>query len=376
MMKIFPCILVFVFVACSSHDTPILNTATYVGESPIVDDTLLFRDPKVFPLETTENSLISYIDRIVEFNGDYYILDKRMKKVFAFDGSGNFQFAIHAVGGGLGEYVNVMDIAVDRRDSLLVLLSYPSELLYYDLKGSFVKNHKLSKKHYHALTIDNEFIYLAQSTYVNKQIQSNSLTVVSRKTNEEEELLQPLKEIAPYCFPRGYFLSMGLEPFFTRKFDDAVYRLDGASLLTDYTVDWGTSTFQVEKELYSCRELQALCGEKHWVYSMFNFQESARQLCFSTNLSNFYVLSKAKGTVTCYPKIRNIGYGVNLANYIPVSGDEPRLFFVFPAASLLQLRQLAAESTPAKKLLSPSMLEIVKDLKEDSNPIVFSYVLR
>ena len=45
----------------------------------------LFKKRKVVKLETTNESLIGRIDKLVFYKGDIYILDKKQNKIFVFD---------------------------------------------------------------------------------------------------------------------------------------------------------------------------------------------------------------------------------------------------------------------------------------------------
>ena len=40
------------------------------------------------------------------------------------------------MGNGKGEYVDLFDIAIDVAENKLLLLTYPSQILYYDLEGT------------------------------------------------------------------------------------------------------------------------------------------------------------------------------------------------------------------------------------------------
>ena len=93
--------------------------------------------------ETNEEALINNIDRVYESNGRYFILDKRMKQVLCYTLSGEHLFTIHAVGNGKGEYVDLFDIAIDEAENKLLLLTYPSQILYYDLEGTYLSSYPL-----------------------------------------------------------------------------------------------------------------------------------------------------------------------------------------------------------------------------------------
>lgn len=66
------------------------------------------------PLETTENSIIGNIDRVLRHDDRIFILDReKARSVFCFDGSGNFLFRLGKLGRGPGEYPDLLDMVLD-----------------------------------------------------------------------------------------------------------------------------------------------------------------------------------------------------------------------------------------------------------------------
>lgn len=101
------------------------------GEPSIADTTFLY-DSRVIALETKDDALIARVNRLIEWKGNLYILDKAGKQVVAFNMDGKHLFTIHRVGMGPEEYSAVMDVAIDKRKNQLVLLTEPSALLRFD----------------------------------------------------------------------------------------------------------------------------------------------------------------------------------------------------------------------------------------------------
>ena len=123
--------------ACShvATESRVQPVSFEVGSSMIAD-TFFLDSLSLFMPETNEEALINNIDRVYESNGRYFILEKRMKQVLCYTLSGKHLFTIRAVGNGKGEYVDLFDIAIDVAENKLLLLTYPSQILYYDLEGT------------------------------------------------------------------------------------------------------------------------------------------------------------------------------------------------------------------------------------------------
>ena len=64
---------------------------------------------EIIPLETNDSSLISSVSKIVHRNNRYYILDKEMDRIVAFDDQGKFLNLINKKGNGPGEYTGLSD---------------------------------------------------------------------------------------------------------------------------------------------------------------------------------------------------------------------------------------------------------------------------
>jgi len=72
------------------------------------------RIEKALKLETTEESLIGNIDKIIKKKDRIYILDRLVAKaLFVFDTEGTFLFKISNIGKGPGEFLSPNDFFID-----------------------------------------------------------------------------------------------------------------------------------------------------------------------------------------------------------------------------------------------------------------------
>jgi len=93
------------------------------------------------PLETTDESLIGYIDKI-DFYGDrIYVLDSHYSSsIFVFSKEGKFLSKLSRKGRGPGEFIYPMSFAIDQRGAILVLDMNLSRLLKYNIDDlSFIE---------------------------------------------------------------------------------------------------------------------------------------------------------------------------------------------------------------------------------------------
>ena len=140
-------IMMLAFVSCDGRK-PASDANICLDFSKCVDDTLNVSDwmypLEIVRLETTEESLLGSVDKLVEYNENYYVLDKKRNCVLVFDGTGNFLRRVGRVGQGPGEYSRLSDFIVDEKTGCLYLLANSSTVYAYDNEGSFLWKKKVS----------------------------------------------------------------------------------------------------------------------------------------------------------------------------------------------------------------------------------------
>lgn len=296
------------------------------GEPSIADTTFLY-DSRVIALETKDDALIARVNRLIEWKGNLYILDKAGKQVV-------------------------------------------------DAESNFISSRKLPG-YYHSIALDGDFIYLENETYANGRLSENSITAIHGE--ETTGLLEPLIEIAPFCFIAGHQLSASSPVLFTRKFDNTIYKLENQSVSPSYTIDFMNETFpeDAKDKVYDCRDLNKFSTEKGLVYLMTDVTETSEHLLFRTNLfDRLYILSKWDDAVRKYDYIFQSEYGYNLHGYTPVGGEKERICFVAMAGSLMSLKSLVETYPKVKAKTTVKMLELLNRVEEDSNPVLFYYKVK
>lgn len=78
------------------------------------------KDVEYVPLETTEASLLSSISKIIFRNNCFYVLDKKSGGVYVFDRKGTFLSSIVKPGEGPEEYIELMDMDVDKEGNVYI----------------------------------------------------------------------------------------------------------------------------------------------------------------------------------------------------------------------------------------------------------------
>jgi hypothetical protein len=120
---------------------PVLKVSLSDTETSFFD---LFTKAELIPLETTSNSLIKYISKVIQVNDKYYVFDERQSALFIFNNAGKYVDKIHRVGHGPGEYKDIYDCCIDETRKIIYMLSPYGSVYAYDLNSlEFLERYKL-----------------------------------------------------------------------------------------------------------------------------------------------------------------------------------------------------------------------------------------
>lgn len=229
-------ILVSVFVSCEERK-PVTDGCIRFDLSESLSDTLNVQD-RIYPLElialeTTEESLLGSVDKLIEANGRYYVLDHMMECVQVFDGTGKYLHRVGKVGQGPGEYSDLSDFAVDDKTGYLYLLTNSSTVYAYDDGGKFLWKRKIS----------NSLLWYIGSFEEGYVCSTNHLTYTSgedafllyRFDGDFQEMDRSVgvlnKQISNPLFISSPFQKWDGGSFYIDMFSNVVYSLSGEKVL-------------------------------------------------------------------------------------------------------------------------------------------------
>lgn len=160
-IKIF--LAVLILTSCNFNKNDVTNLKCFqvinyqnIEPLPINEKQIL----QITKLETTKNSIISNIKKIIENDGLYYILDDKNVKIFIFDvKTGKFVNSLLKIGKGPGEYINIIDFCI--RDSIIYALTFGGKINLYNRKNlRFIKSFKVPDKYVPInITVSDSFIF-------------------------------------------------------------------------------------------------------------------------------------------------------------------------------------------------------------------------
>lgn len=129
-------LLIFIF-SCSKVEKNEKTIDFKIENHPSgsIDD--VFSSVEVIPLETSQNSLIVNVDKLISVKSLNFILDKAQESILVFDSLGKFSYKISKQGMGPGEYGRISDFAYNKFDNTLEILSPTGVVNVYSINGDW-----------------------------------------------------------------------------------------------------------------------------------------------------------------------------------------------------------------------------------------------
>jgi len=131
-------IISFFFFSCSEKKKgELLEIPIDFRQNDLLSLSEIAEEITAIELELTDESLLSSdFQKIILSKNEVFI--GRMDKIYVFGKEGKFIRTIGSKGQGPGEYLMLMDIAIDENNKRLFLASSP-KLICYDFNGNFLK---------------------------------------------------------------------------------------------------------------------------------------------------------------------------------------------------------------------------------------------
>ena len=137
---VFIIITFFCIVACSSNkgQDNLITIPIDPTSSQSVDWEQLFdtASMQVIPLETTDQSLLAWVDRVIITDTLYSFSSDN--SIYTFNQNGKFLFKIAHQGRGPGEYLVLDDFYIDEDNHYYILDNNSFKIIEYSPKGEFV----------------------------------------------------------------------------------------------------------------------------------------------------------------------------------------------------------------------------------------------
>jgi hypothetical protein len=231
---------------------------------------------KYIPLQTTDESLIAEVNKLICIEHYFFILDSDIgKNVFIFSDEGVFIKRI-STGQGPEEIYNPGDIAVDETQSHLIVYNRKG-LSFYDYHGNFVKreilpfnfkNFRVLSNGYLFITVPNQNGHLEEFSEMQVLITDKNFRIIS----------------AGFPFHYSNTLNYGITDYtsslekevnFSFKFSNKIYQyVDTLSVQEKYQLNFSKKELPVEYLKLNSKEVLNTLKNNNYYYFMGNFAEN------------------------------------------------------------------------------------------------------
>ena len=273
-------VLVLAFFSCTEKKAKINTGVCYelsVAERDTLDISEWMYPLGLVSLETTDESLLGFIDKLIEHKGKFYVLDKLRKGVFVFCDNGKFSHRIGKLGKGSGEYTNLSDFTLDERTGYVYLLTNPSTVYVYDADGEFKWMKKINNSLLWSIGSYKSCFFCSSNYLTNTsgddayllyqfddsfQEQKRQLDVY------EKQLFSPLLISSPFQKWKDgyYYVNSYLNEIYSLSCNDMFlfcnFKLDNPMPM-DYFAD--ASVFMEKYRMYDCLMEVFFSGNNLWV---------------------------------------------------------------------------------------------------------------
>lgn len=228
----------------------------------------IVKDCEFIPLETTNESLIGQIDKIILHNNQYYVFDSRKaSSIFVFSLNGKFLWKLSKQGKGPGEYLEPADFSFEPGTNNLVVLNMMELLFYDDKNGAYLKTLKLPIFAYKFDYSSDDYISFVNGDH------DFDLVITDAKGNKVNSFFEYIKE-TKLILNNPFIRSGKSDLLFLTNLDYTIYKIIGNQIFPHIRIDFG-------KDMYSPNDLNLLKEDKANVnifYHISSYYESTNKI--------------------------------------------------------------------------------------------------
>ena len=354
-------------LSVSAQKPVVINLAKAISESPkeiMLNE--LASDIRYVPLETTDDCLMNNEFYIMQYTGEDIITSG----IFHFDKNGKFLNKIGSKGQGPEEYLQGLFAFGDWKNKLLYVQNWTT-LTCYGFDGTFVRSVPTPQLNMGAAGLfdENHILYSNDIYYADKanpiqlyMVDSQNGKTVSKWRGHLEENKKYGMILTSRDYDNSLFYKPALEnvifKILSPKKRQLVYKFDCSGKDIDVSAD----------EVDPKKRFQFL--------SVYWAKETAQYLFVNygmKNISRLGIYDKEKKTFTNVTIKDNLASGYDI--HPAWTSDDNHLLMVYYAGGLLQDKE-KRYSTGLLPERKKELDELLKNIKEDDNPVVILVTLK
>jgi hypothetical protein len=335
----------------------------------------LVKEIKLVSLESTEESIVDDIYKIIVTDSNIYIKDGfKGGGIVIFDRNGKFMKRI-SNGPGPGELVRLYDIAFDKENNELVAYQH-SFLLFFSTTGEFLRQIRLPFGFYNFSVIPNGYVFKTLDEQGN-----GHLGFLGRYTFLVTDKNLILKMVGLPCLRAevnyigyNYLYNNNKEVMITKNFCDTVfqYNISNGKLEALFLLDYRKKKLPEEYVSTYKEQFFDIIKQNDYYYFIGEVLETQKQ-------NVFFLRNDFKGLSTMIFRNKNSGNLKGGTNGDYEFAQIPH--FGFPVATSKQY--FISLHFPHKEdaicnssMLSEEDKEKIQSMKEDDNPMLVFYELK
>jgi len=352
-------------------------------ESAEVDLGKIIDSVRFIKLEVTDSSLVGKIDKVFFDAGKIFVVDRSSAKgVFIFDANGKFLTRIGALGKAPNEFLDLRDVAIDKGKRQLILLDLSGrKCLFFDYEGNFLDSKKMYYYYSGLQVLDSSHVALSTETAANFHVPSinNNYLVIGDFEGRASAKYFPYNENArAFTYFNEFPLrKFGDQVFFNPRFNDTIFGFSGGELSARFALD-------LKGDEISDRDKRALTDAAFTKfmarYSYFNgeyvYTDNALFGKVITRFSPSYFIYSPSSGRTMSGRQLNITqpeFGFLTSSIGTANRNE--MVSVANPGELMNMNKFMTR-TNALKTVGKKFRELLKDVTENDNPVLFIYKIK
>ena len=187
-------------------------------------------------------SLIGVIDKVIYSNDMFFVMDQaKSEKISCFNKEGKFLFNAGSKGRGPKEYLALYDMTINPYQQELLVYD-GKRVLYFDLKGNFLKKRRIDLFGKNLSVIDNRgtLLFCMGNTIYNDDLKYNLIAVDTNNTVKSMNL--PFREresqLNEKLVPLFFFDHNYTNTYYTESYNDTIYEINENSIWPKYIMDY------------------------------------------------------------------------------------------------------------------------------------------
>ncbi len=324
----------------------------------------------IIPLETTEECLLSEINKIEFYKNRIYISDRANAKIFVFTPEGKYLKSIGRQGMGPNEYSFLGDFTFIG-DSIAIQDRSQRKYILYNLYDDLCREVFYDAFHVEIVSFDNIAYFIAN----NWPTDYGDFNFYKYDFNSGKTLSYGMPFDNSKIDKSGYGLKRHVSQCFDEStlifpLNDTIYTLKKDSVYPSYVVHFTSRNLPEEIDV-GREQLYRFVRQNKYLKGVEYLQNSKDYLMglYIYNSFNYFLYNKKESTVVVGKSLRMSLFG-NLLFHEFYTTKDNELCIVRDTDMLSDIWRSAREGG-ANEYYQKKMDQIVEKMKDDSNPILF-----